>query len=88
MNTKKTSNKSTTKSKSTPKKIVLINAVESLINKYQALPSIIVRDLVQRATKKQFSQSAVSSALRKAHAAGRIGRLTNGVYCHTSLKKK
>ena len=68
--------------KSTP---TLAQVTYLLINKYRALPCSVVRDYAQKATHKRYTQEVISDSLRKLYAAGKISRLTRGVYCANGL---
>lgn len=61
------------------------NVSLKLINKYQCLPTTVVRDYAQRLTHKKYTQEVVSDALRKLYSKGVISRLTRGVYCTKGL---
>lgn len=86
MTTTATKNKTKSKTTTTPKqKFVLSNAAETLINTHLALPSTIVKDLIQRKYRRSVTQESVSATLRKLHLNGRIGRLANGVFCQKGI---
>lgn len=80
----KTKKKTTVRRKTTNSRPVAQVCLR-LISKHQALPTTVVRDYAQRATRKRYTQEAISDALRKLYQRGKISRLTRGVYCAKGL---
>ena len=59
--------------------------VKRVLAKHQCLPTHFISKVLQDTTRKNYSQDAVSSALRKLYKRGEISRLTRGVYCVKGL---